>query len=130
MSAVSEQAKENGRKKCRDAYYWYKSHGICPKCKTEWSAPGKVYCEKCLRDRLSTVMRYGREYNNQKCKEFRERMKAQGLCQWCGNKAVEGRVLCAACAKKNSEAQQVRKMRRRLAKEAEKERENAKLSMV
>lgn len=66
-------------------------------------------------------MKYGGEYNARKCKERRERLKEQGLCVRCARPAVEGRVLCAECARKNPEAQQVRKMKKRIARENAKE---------
>lgn len=121
MSALSEKAREYARQQNRETYYWYKSKGICPMCKVMMAAPGRVYCEACLKIKAKRAQKYGGEYNKQKCKEFRERQKAKGLCVYCARPAVEGRVLCAACARKNSEAQQVRKMRKRIARENAKE---------
>lgn len=117
MAAVSEYARERQRAANRELYHAYTSRGICPRCKTEWGAAGHVYCTACLKVHREYNDRYDSEYKKQKCRERRERLKAQGLCVSCGKKAVEGRVLCAKCARRNSEAQQVRKMRKRLQKE-------------
>lgn len=127
MAAVSEETRARKRQADREAYQWYKSHGICPKCKREWSRPGRVFCEACAKVKQKSTQKYCTAAS---CKARRERLKAQGLCVNCTRQAVPGRVLCAECARKNSEAQQVRKMRRRLAREAEKELSDAKLSMV
>jgi predicted amidophosphoribosyltransferase len=121
MSAISKQAVANHRKAERESYAWYKSKGICPKCRKEWAAPGRVFCPDCLKKKRDETMKYGGEYNARKCKERRERLKEQGLCVRCARPAVEGRVLCAECARKNSEAQQVRKMKKRIARENAKE---------
>lgn len=121
MAALSEKAREYARKANRETYYWYKSKGICPKCKTQMAAPGRVYCESCLKKKAERCKKYGGEYNKRKCKEFRERQKANGMCVYCARPAVEGRVLCEVCARKNSESQQVRKMRKRIARENAKE---------
>lgn len=120
MAAISEMAKENQRNRNKENYRWYKAGGICPKCKKAWAAPGRVFCEPCLKQKKAETMKFGGEYNARKCKERRERLKEQGLCVRCARPAVEGKVLCAECARKNAEAQQVRKMKKRI------ERENAK----
>lgn len=122
MPAKSEEAKANVRRQNRENYAWYKSKGICPKCRKEWASPERVFCAKCLKKKCADTMKHGSEHNAQKCKERRERLKAQGLCVSCGKPAVKGRSLCAACARRNSEAQQVRKMKKRLQREAEAER--------
>lgn len=127
MAAVSDETRARKRQADREAYQWYKSHGICPRCAIRWSEPGRVYCADCAEKNRKAAKDYCTAAS---CKARRERLKAQGLCVNCTRPAVPGRVLCAECARKNNEAQQVRKMRRRLAREAEKELADAKLSMV
>ena len=117
MAAVSEYAKAKERLRNKEIYNWYKSKGICPKCKTAWADPGHVFCRPCLNKRAAETMKYGSEYNARKCKERRERLKEKGLCVSCGKPAVQGKVLCEKCARRNAEAQQVRKMRKRIAME-------------
>ena len=121
MAAVSDYARTKERLRNRENYRWYKEHGICPKCKKEYAAPGRVFCEKCLKIKAADAMKYGSEYNAMKCKERRERLKAKGLCVSCGKPAVEGKVLCVNCARRNAEAQQVRKMKKRISRKKEKE---------
>ena len=118
MAAVSEYARKRERERNREIYAWYKEHGICPRCKRTWAAPGRVCCEECLKEKRIETMKFGGEYNARKCKERRERLKAQGLCVRCAKKAEPGKVLCTKCARKNLEAQQVRLMRRRIARES------------
>lgn len=122
MAAVSEYAKKKHRLQNKGIYNWYKGKGICPKCKTAWAEPGHVYCKACLDVKVAQSVKFRGEYNAQKCKERRERLKEKGLCVRCGKPAVKDRVLCAKCARKNAEAQQVRKMKKRIARENEKER--------
>lgn len=122
MAAKSEYARAHERQQNRDIYNWYKSRGICPKCKEKHGAPGHVYCEDCLTVKREEMQKYLGAYNAAKCKERRERLKAKGLCMRCGKPAVKDRVLCASCARKNSEAQQVRKMKKCLEREAQEER--------
>lgn len=123
MSAVSEWARTNQRQRNRESYKWYKDRGICPQCKKMYCRPGKVYCDECgKKRRKATAARDNSAY----CKERREKLKAQGLCVSCGKLAVKGRVLCAACARRNAEAQQVRKMKKRLAREIDHEINNLK----
>lgn len=121
MAAVSKRAKANEKKRNRENYEWYKSNGICPKCKTAWAAPGRVFCEPCLKLKAIETMKFGGEYNARKCKERRERLKAKGLCVRCARPAVKGRVLCAECARRNAETQQAIRVRKRIARENAKE---------
>lgn len=121
MAAISEYARERERQRNKEIYAWYKNHGICPKCKKTWAAPGKVYCEACLVIKAAETMKYGGEYNARKCKERRERLKSKGLCVVCAKPAETGKVLCEKCARRNAEAQQVRKMKRRIERENRKE---------
>lgn len=114
---VSREARDRQNAHSRELYQWYKAHGICPKCKTEWAAPGRVFCLDCLKKKRAEIMKNGSDYNMQKCRERREKLKAQGLCVSCGKKAVEGRVLCQVCARRNNEAQQVRYIKKRLHRE-------------
>ena len=121
MAAISERAKANGRKRNKENYRWYKEAGICPRCKVEWAAPGRVFCEACLKIKTIETMRFGGEYNARKCKERRERLKEKGLCVRCAKPAVEGRVLCETCARRNAETQQAIRVRNRIARENAKE---------
>ena len=117
MAAISEYARKRERQRNKDIYNWYKSKGICPRCKTQYAAPGRVHCEKCIVENRARVRKFFGEYNATKCKERRERLKAQGLCVCCGKPAVESRVLCVKCARRNAEAQQVKRIKNKIARE-------------
>jgi len=121
MGNTTKAAKAQQNQAHKEAYYWYKEHGLCPRCH-KYCIPGRVYCPDCARKNYESLYRDDPtgEKNAARCKARREMLKARGRCVRCGKKAVEGRVLCMNCARKNSEAQQVRKMRRRLKREAEK----------
>ena len=73
MAAKSEYARAHERQQNRDIYNWYKSRGICPKCKEKHGAPGHVYCEDCLTVKREEMQKYLGAYNAAKCKERRER---------------------------------------------------------
>ena len=105
--------------RCREQYACYRAHGICPKCKTRSASPGHVHCDECLAKKRKQLWRgITHQTNAERCRERREALKASGLCINCAKaKAVEGHVLCEKCAAKNAEAQQVRKIRKKLQKE-------------
>lgn len=90
----------------KDLYYFCKEHGICVRCHKE-KAVYKLYCGKCKEKqdilRLNKPKRTGqeREEYNQKLKDYREKLKSQGICIWCAKKkAVEGKTLCLECSLK------------------------------
>lgn len=94
-------------------YAFYKSLGICPTCRHEKAAPGRVNCLNCLENRRAynekykrtcppQVMKKNRENSMRKTKELREYRKQNGLCVTCGNKpARKERTNCYECALKD-----------------------------
>lgn len=116
MPSTSPEALRRKRQRDRESREWYKAHGICPRCRHEWSKPGGVYCEECLRKNRETYKQFDASGY---AKQRREKLKALGLCVNCTKPAVPGKVLCAVCARKNAETQQVTKLRRKLQKEAQ-----------
>jgi len=122
VSAVSEAAKERQRQAHRELYYWYRDHGLCPRCKTQFNKPGRVYCEKCAEKNNQATLAYrDPEANKQRCKTRYQEWKAKGICVTCGKrKAIHGLTQCDTCKKRNIQSQQVRKMKKRLAREASK----------
>lgn len=124
MAAVSKEAKERHERLHNELRQWYKEHGLCPRCK-EPSEPGRVYCKSCMAViRARQDMRDpGHEKRNAYSRERRAKLKAAGMCTYCGkNKAVDGQVLCPKCKKKNAESQLLYNIRRRMKREAENER--------
>ena len=121
MGATSEYAIKRHRKYEKEMRQWYRDHGLCPRCKATIT-DGHVYCPDCRKRAYEEYQaRYTPEQRHENGVRRRERLKAQGLCVYCGRaKAVPERVLCERCAQKVSQAQQVRKMRKRLEREATK----------
>lgn len=75
-------------------YFWYKSHGICPCCKTEQAMLGNVLCFDC---RMET-------------KKLYEWYKSIGICPRCRrNKAKKGNVHCPECLQKHAETMKRRR---------------------
>lgn len=129
MGAVSQAAKDHQAKAREELRQMYKDHGICPRCKTRWAEPGRVYCKPCIN--LIMARRHKKDPDNEKGKAYnrerRERLKAAGMCTYCGQKtAVEGQVLCPVCKAKNRESRIKYKIQKRIEREAQKARENAK----
>lgn len=97
----------------RSEYAFYKSLGICPTCRHEKAAPGRVNCLNCLTNRRvynekykrtcpPQVMKKNRENSVKKMKELREYRKQNGLCVACGKKpARKERTSCYECALKD-----------------------------
>lgn len=102
MPATSPEAKERHRQYLRDLYEWYKVHGICTYCKTRWCAPGKTYCEVCIRKSRNSAEKRdpGRVARNQYTKDRYMRLKAAGLCPICGNPTDGTHTQCSACHEK------------------------------
>ena len=90
---------------CREAYHYYKDHGICVDCHQEEAAKGKTRCLYCLSKRaeqrreresklteeeLAEINRIKRE-KSQKQRDFR---KANGLCDVCGKPVYKNYSKC------------------------------------
>lgn len=82
-------------------YFFYKSIGICPKCKKNHLAIGFSACPECLEkgaiyrynlpeEKLKEIYKKQVEYNKNKARERR----AKGLCRRCNKTAVEDKTLC------------------------------------
>lgn len=125
MGAVSQAAKDHQAKLRKENIQMYKDHGICPRCATRYAEPGRVYCKPCIN--LIMARRRKKDPDNEKGKAYnrerRERLKAAGMCMWCGQrKAVEGQTLCPVCRRKNNESHIKYVITQRIKREAEKAR--------
>jgi len=120
MTARSKQAVANVKKANRALYDWYKDSGICPRCK-RYCAPGKVYCEQCLKE---DVQRHKRkdptgERKYQYDVERKAKLREQGICTKCGRgKAMPGIQMCRSCRQKNIERIRALRIRKKLIGEA------------
>ena len=83
-------------------YEFYKARGICPYCKRERSAPGKVACQNCIdkqKRQTENMTPEEREKRKAQCKARYQKKKAAGLCTMCGKvPPTPGRTYCAKCA--------------------------------
>lgn len=124
MGAVSKEAKAKAAKRREELRQWYKDHGICPRCKG-WAEPGRVYCKNCVKKVIDRRKRNDPtgEANRAYAAERRARLKEAGMCVYCGKrKAIEGIVLCPVCKAKNQASQKKYNLKKRLKREAERER--------
>lgn len=96
-----------------DEYALYKSLGMCPDCGGKAEA-GKVFCFSCNAYRLEIQKEARANGYRKPCektgekRKYRklhyERLKAQGICPYCGrHKAQEGKVACIRCKAKRSQ---------------------------
>ena len=82
-----------------ESYYWYKSHGICVKCKKNNASPNRIMCDEC-REKWNSVRREKNkdpEYKNWKKqynKAHKEKMLENGLCPMCGKPLYQGHKPC------------------------------------
>lgn len=80
-------------------YEFYKSIGICPKCKKKKPFHNYVFCEECLEKIQNANDKYRKPKSNEydrkyaeKRKQKREERKRQGLCIRCGKPATHGQL--------------------------------------
>ena len=116
---MSEYAKAAHRRADHERYAWLKEHGICVKCGQNYADAGHVTCVNCYKKYKEWRQRTDPDGSVQRERERsrRERLRAEGLCLWCGkNKAVNGRTLCVACKGKYKDTQTVYNIHKRLSK--------------
>lgn len=96
-----------------EEYALYKSLGMCPDCGGK-AEDGKVFCFSCNSYRLEIQKEARANGYRKPCektgekRKYRklhyERLKAQGICPYCGrHKAQEGKVACIRCKAKRSQ---------------------------
>lgn len=122
MGAVSERAKANKRKADKERREWYKSRGICPRCKTKFCKPGYVHCEDCISKYLIDKRRRDPTGEKEKayCKERYQRLREQGICPVCGKrKAEDGVRVCAICRQATLDSKRKSSIIQRIDKEVE-----------
>ncbi len=100
--------KEKKKEYQKQDYYWYKSHGICPYCKTNYSRKGKTSCSTCA---ANFAMMYAlmpkkkppltdsqKERSRKRNKRYKDLLVAFGVCQSCGQRdAAPNHTLCLDC---------------------------------
>lgn len=85
-----------------ESYYWYKSHGICVKCKRNDASPNRIMCDEC-REKWNAIRREKikdpeyKKWKKQYNKEHKEKMLENGLCPICGKPLHQGHKTCYEC---------------------------------
>jgi hypothetical protein len=105
-------------------YQWYKEHHICVRCHHHEAVNGKVTCLDCREkerevDRQRKQKALANETPEHKAERVRkvrervERLKAQGVCIWCGkHKALSGKQHCLECGIKRRRVNRESKRRK------------------
>lgn len=90
-------------------YEWYKSRGICPKCRVNDAFQNHVFCPECLERVSNENIKYAHkraEYqsNQNAARKIRyQERKQSGLCTVCGKKPAFRGMLCNECHAKRME---------------------------
>ena len=101
----------------------YAGRGICVSCGQADAEPGRRYCPSCARKALARVKKWDPDGSKRRvnAKALREARKAKGLCINCGKPADGIHIRCPGCQRKHRESNQVYEIRKRVKREAEKE---------
>lgn len=102
----------------REEYEWYKTHGICVRCRKAKARCGRTTCAACAALNTERTLRYFNELTAEQRKEYsrratekqRERRDARyaaGLCVICGKRPPRyNRRTCALCSSHQTAARQ------------------------
>ena len=99
-------------------YEWYKSRGICPKCRVNDAFYNHVFCPECLERISAENVKYAHkraEYqsNQNAARKIRyQERKQAGICTVCGKKPKNHGLLCNEC--------HLKRMKNRMNKEYQK----------
>lgn len=94
-------------------YAWYKSYGICPRCRQNDAAKGRIYCLDCLGKEAVATMHYRITHDTKKknrvyCQMRYQAAKDQGICAKCFQRpARPGKAICQFCFNKTREKQAI-----------------------
>lgn len=124
---AKRQSTPADKQRCKERYWWYVERGICPECGITYAEPGHVYCKTCTKRQRAYQKR--RDPNGEKHKEYlktvRTYRRTNGLCVDCAIPVEDGRVYCPKCRARRAENELMCKIRKRMKREAEKERARA-----
>lgn len=103
----------------RELYDWYKSHGICVRCRIRGAQPGKTRCLLCMSDDADYYEAHKNRRDEAKHREqqksYYQRRKEAGICPKCGKrKPVSGGVFCGICRAKSRERMRERRIKKGL----------------
>lgn len=57
----------------REEYEWYKTHGICVRCRKAKARSGRTTCAACAAQNTKRTLRYFNELTAEKRKEYSQR---------------------------------------------------------
>lgn len=82
--------------------------------------PGHVRCKACAERFEKWKRDYDPDHSKHKqyMKQLLDYRRTNGICLDCGKKAANGRVRCANCLRKSKEAEQVRRIKKRIRAQA------------
>lgn len=106
---------------CRERYWNYREHYICPNCGQQDAEPGMAYCKTCMVKNRQRKLKSdpdrskAREYS----RNLRAERKAKGLCIDCGKPTRNDKVRCAKCLDDKRFATAIWRLKKKMAKEVE-----------
>ena len=104
---------------------WYKAHGICCQCGASPARLDRTLCADCAKIQHNRTERSdpGRRRDYTRTVERKADRYAAGLCATCGKRPYRpGHKSCELCAKKQRDRDTVRRVKRRLDRQIEAER--------
>ncbi|MGL5713502.1 MAG: hypothetical protein ACRCX2_10825 [Paraclostridium sp.] len=98
----------------KEDYNYFKSKGICVKCRKEKSAEGRVSCWSCLdkdieRKQNKKISKDKKDVALKRNKRKKDLCVAFGVCRNCQKKDVKRGQLCLECWLKNKNKRQAKK---------------------
>jgi len=110
----------------RERREWYKARGICCQCGNEYAEIDRTLCAACAKAQHDKQEKSdpGRRKCYERALKRKEERYAAGLCTVCGKRPYrEGHKNCEICAKKQRDMDLVRRVKRRLDRQIEEERQ-------
>lgn len=96
----------------------WKAEGKCQECGVRWAEAGKTMCKPCLKA-LKERQKRNDPDNAKKYARRKARIDA-GKCIECGRKTEPGKKRCERCRKMRKESEQKYRLKKKLAREAQK----------
>lgn len=118
---------QSDREHSKARYWWYVDRGLCPQCGITYAEPGHVRCKRCMLMGAAYLKRLDPDgsRHSEYVKALRADCKARGVCADCEKPVEEGHTYCERCRARRAENNRIFRMRKRLKREAEKERAKA-----
>lgn len=75
------------------------SQGLCNYCGKAPARDGKKQCAECAEKSKASSKEFSKRNPNYQ-RDFRQRLKEEGICPWCRGTVLDGRVYCPSCRAK------------------------------